>query len=106
MLVNEDVYNLVVLAGYLKRKKFIELENDNYMYKGELFFEDTLSGKVMRIGAWGKTAQALNDVPTGSNIKIVGHIDTSEFEGSCFRCGGKQKVKWFEIVVNYFTIIN
>jgi hypothetical protein len=99
--------NFVSLVGKITKPNFKELDNNNFMFKASLAIPaaDNPGCQYIKISAWGNMAEALNEVPSRTFVKIHGHIEESSYNGQCRHCGGLDKKYWTEVLVDNFIVL-
>ena len=99
--------NFVILQGKITRPKLQHVGQYNTsLFKGSLAIptpDNTY--QYIKIAAWNDLADALDEVPKNSYIKLHGHIEESSFNGKCRHCNGPDKKYWTEVFVDTFIII-
>ncbi len=97
--------NIVKLVGKIKYKE-VNFYNDVANFKCKLAVPTEDSFQYIKIGAWGKIAELLAELPNDTYIKLFGHIEETSYDTKCKYCQGPQKVYWTNVIVDSFIILN
>ncbi len=96
--------NIVKLVGKISyREVSIYSDITNYKCKLALPIDDKF--QYVKIGAWGKIAEALAELPNGTYIKLFGHIEETSYDTKCKYCQGPSKAYWTNVVVDNFIVL-
>jgi len=98
-----DGENFVSLQGYIVYPSYKEVGDSNTsLLKGKLQIPIDGRSQQIKISAWGTIAEALNELPSKTLIRIHGHIEESSYDSPCKFCKGREKKYWTEVIVDNF----
>jgi hypothetical protein len=96
--------NIVKLVGKISYKETNTYGNDlNFRCKLAIPIDDKF--QYIKVTAWGKTAEYLDELPNGTYIKLFGHIEESSYEVKCNYCKGPYTGYWTVVAIDNFVII-
>jgi len=99
--------NFVRMVGFVKYPKYkIVGQNNSPMFKGSLALPVNGKYQYVKVAAWYDMAEALNELPAETFIKIHGHVEESSYYGACRKCGNEEKKYWTEVIIDNFIVIN
>lgn len=98
--------NFVTLTGKITYPSLKRVgQNNNSLFNAKLAIpaQKDSNYQYIKITAWGSMGEAMNDVPSGSFVKVHGHIEERSYDGKCRHCGGFDKKYWTNVIVDNFV---
>ena len=99
--------NFVELTGKIVYPDFKTVGNNSKLFKAKIAIP--LEGgrfQYIKIAAWQSLAEGLAELPSGTFVKIHGHIEERKYEGSCRKCGNMENKYWTEVSVDNFKLVS
>lgn len=102
-----DGANFVELIGKIVSPQFKTVTGGHKLFKSKVAIP-TSDGRFqyLKIAGWRNVAEALNELPEETFVKIHGHIEERSYDGKCRHCGGSEKKYWTEVLVDNFIVVN
>jgi len=99
--------NFVRLKGKITKPSFIEYPSGAKIFKCDLAIPTQYDNKFqyIKVYAWSPLADSLNELSSGSFIKVYGRIERTTYDGKCRFCGNKSTSYWFEVGIDNFVIL-
>lgn len=100
--------NYIKVSGYIKYPKIMRFNNNSALFICSIGVPlDDSNGKLQYISgfkAWNDMAEDLYELGEGTFIKVIGHIETSNYNKKCRICNDMSKVYDKEFVVDFYKI--
>lgn len=97
------MYSYVSLTGFLSFLKFYE---EYTLLIGSICIGDSSKDcQKVSFKTNGDVAEDINNAGLGAFIKLIGHIENSNYDKDCVSCGKPYKVYSTDIIIDSFYLL-